>query len=140
MPYADPARANDYQREYRRIRRAGDCRTTPGTAPLPGAFRLKTAADVLAVLAEQVEAVRADKMVSTPDKARCIGYLATVSLRAIEAGAVAARLEAVEASLRRQRALYAGNYLPDVPGDDLMEDEEACEAALAVLNGADGRS
>src|SRR5689334_17244650 len=52
MPYADPQQARDYQRDYRRLRRAGDC-TTPGTAPVPTAFRLKTAQDVIDLLEEQ---------------------------------------------------------------------------------------
>jgi hypothetical protein len=38
------------------------------------------------------------------EKARCVGYLAGVALRAIEAGDLAARLEAVEAVLKARRA------------------------------------
>lgn len=50
MPYKDPEQARAYQRERKRIERAGE-RTTPRTTlitPLP--FRLKTAHDVLALL------------------------------------------------------------------------------------------
>jgi hypothetical protein len=102
MPYSDPDRARDYQRDYRRIRRAGDGCTTPGTTQVPVAFRLKTAADVLALLEEQVSAVRADPDAGTLEKARTLGYLATVSLKAIEAGDLAARLEALEAAVKRR--------------------------------------
>jgi hypothetical protein len=35
MPYADPDMARGYQREYRRLRRAGEDGTTPGTTPVP---------------------------------------------------------------------------------------------------------
>ena len=38
------------------------------------------------------------------EKARCVGYLAGVALKAIEAGDLAARLEAVEATLKARRA------------------------------------
>lgn len=100
MPYRDPERGRNYQREYRRTRRAGDGCTTPGTTPVPLPFRLKTAADVLALLEEQVAAVRADAMAGTLEKARTVGYLAGVTLKAIEAGDVAARLEALEAVLK----------------------------------------
>src|SRR6478609_4033456 len=100
MPYADRDQARDYQREYRRLRRTGDGCTTPGTTQIPVAFRLKTAADVLALLEEQVAAVRADPHAGTLEKARTIGYLAGVSLRAIEAGDLAARLEALEGVLK----------------------------------------
>ena len=103
MPYRDANRARAYQREYRRVRRAGDLCTTPGTTQIPVAFRLKTAADVLALLEEQVSAVRADPAAGTLEKARTLGYLATVSLRAIEVGSLAARLEALEAVLKARK-------------------------------------
>ncbi len=100
MPYRDPSRARDYQREYRRTRRSGDRCTTPGTTQVPAAFRLKTAADVLALLEEQVAAVRADPDAGALEKARTLGYLATVSLKAIEAGDLAARVEMLESVLK----------------------------------------
>jgi hypothetical protein len=65
-------------------------------------FRLKTAADVLDLLQEQVEAVRADADAGTLEKARCIGYLAGVTLKAIEAGNLAARIEMLEAVLKQR--------------------------------------
>jgi hypothetical protein len=102
MPFSDPGRARDYQREYRRTRRAGDLCTTPGTTPVPLPFRLKTAADVLALLEEQVEAVRAEQEAGTLEKARTIGYLAGVALKAIEAGNLAARIEMLEAVLKQR--------------------------------------
>jgi hypothetical protein len=42
MPFADPDKAREYHREYRRRRRGGDGCTTPGTTPLPLPFRLQT--------------------------------------------------------------------------------------------------
>jgi hypothetical protein len=103
LPYRYADRARGYRREYRRGRRSGDPCTTPGTTHVPVAFRLKTAADVLALLEEQVSAVRADATAGTLEKARTLGYLATVSLKAIEAGDLAARLEALEAVLRSRK-------------------------------------
>jgi hypothetical protein len=96
MPYANPDRARTYQRDYRRLRRSGDACTTP----LPGDFRLQTAQDVIDLLQEQVAAVRAVKNVGTTERARTVGYLAGIALRAIEAGTMAARLEALEAVLK----------------------------------------
>ncbi len=103
MPYADSEQARTYQREYRRLRRAGDDCTTPCTSPVPLDFRMKTAADVMALLEDQVAAVLDDPESGVLEKARVIGYLATVSLRAIEAGNLAARLETLEAVLRRRK-------------------------------------
>ena len=83
------------------MQRAGES-TTPSTIRLPADFRLQRAADVLALLDEQVDAVRNETEAGTLEKARCIGYLAGVALRAIEAGDLAARLEAVEAVLKHR--------------------------------------
>src|SRR5690349_15989673 len=102
MPYSDPDRARDYQREYRRLRRAGDTCTTPGTSPLQADFRLQTAQDVLDLLEEQINAVRADTQAGKLEKARTVGYLAAIVLKAIEAGNVAARIEALEQILKRR--------------------------------------
>ena len=103
MPYKDPGRQQDYQREYGRLRRAGETQT-PGQTLLPPSFRLRTASDVLALLEEQVSAVRSDETLTTVERARTVGYLAGISLKAIEAGDLAARLEAVEAVLKPRRA------------------------------------
>jgi hypothetical protein len=69
--------------------------------PLP----LETPADVLAVVAEQVNAVRADAVTDPTEKARILGMLSSVALRCIEAKDLDARLEAVERvlKLRKQR-------------------------------------
>lgn len=100
MPFADPDHARNYQREYRRLSRAGDSTTTPCKTQLPLEFRLRRAAEVLDMLEEQIAAVVNDPEASALEKARCVGYLAGVTLRAIEAGNVTARLEAVEAVLK----------------------------------------
>jgi hypothetical protein len=103
MPYRDPDKRAAYQREYKRLQRAGEGQT-PGQTLVPLPFRPKTAHDVLALLAEQVEAVRGEAEAGTLEKARCIGYLAGVALKAIEAGDLAARLEALEGVLKVRRA------------------------------------
>jgi hypothetical protein len=103
MPYRDLEKRRAYHREYRRAERATVAQT-PGQAPIPINFRLQTAADALMLLAEQVAAVQADDAATTLERARCIGYLIGISLKAIEAGDTAARLEAVEAVLKLRKA------------------------------------
>jgi hypothetical protein len=102
VPYTDPERARDYQRQYRRSARAGEPCTTAGTT-LPVEFRLQTAQDVIDLLQEQIGAVRDEKKAKTLEKARAIGYLASIALRAIETGNLAARLEAMEAVLKQRK-------------------------------------
>ena len=74
----------------------------PGTTPLPLPFRLQTATDVIDLLQEQVAAVRNEQEAGTLEKARTIGYLAGIALKAIEAGNLAARLEALELVLKQR--------------------------------------
>ena len=59
---------------------------------------------MLKLLEEQVAAVRGEPNAGTLEKARCVGYLAGVALKAIEAGDLTARLEAVESVLKARRA------------------------------------
>jgi hypothetical protein len=103
MPYRDPEQRRTYDREYKRTARTGGG-PTPGQTRVPLPFRLKTAGDVLALLEEQLGAVRGDDMLTTVERARTVGYLAGISLKAIEAGDLAARVEAVEAVLKGRRA------------------------------------
>lgn len=78
MPYKDPEKRRAYHREYSRLRRV--CQT-PAKTPVPSQFKLQTVQDVIALLAEQIEAVKADPEAKTLEKARCIGYLAGIALR-----------------------------------------------------------
>jgi hypothetical protein len=61
---------------------------------------LDSPADVLALLTEQVNAVRSDVYADPTDKARTLGFLASLALRAMESRDITARLEAVERVLK----------------------------------------
>lgn len=98
MPYADPGRRRDYQRERARFRRAGRA-DTPARVELPAPLRVQTARDVLDLLAEQINLLRADLSLGTVERARCLGGLAGVALRAVETADLEARLAALEAVL-----------------------------------------
>jgi hypothetical protein len=86
-----------------RVPSNGDSEASRGTKELPAPCRLQTAQDVLALLQEQIQAVRADREASTLEKARMIGHLAGLALKAIEAGNIAARIEALEAVLKQRQ-------------------------------------
>jgi hypothetical protein len=68
----------------------------------PPPKRLQTAQDVMDLIQEQVEAVRAEPSAGALEKARVIGQLAGVARKAIETGALAARLEMLEAVLKER--------------------------------------
>ena len=99
MPFADPETQRTYQRDYKRLQRAGGSQT-PGQTRLPVEFRLTKATDVLALLDEQVAAVRQDASLGSVERAKAVGSLAGIALRAIDAGDVAARVEALESILK----------------------------------------
>jgi hypothetical protein len=99
MPYKDPEKQRQYQREHKRARRQGS-RTPPGQVALPEPFRVRVSQDVVSLLEEQINAVRTDPRAGTIEKARCIGPLATVLMRAIEQRDLTARVEALELVLK----------------------------------------
>ena len=70
--------------------------------PLPNP-KPPTAADVRDMLKEQVDAVREDPELTTLERARGVASLGRVTLRAIETGDLAARLEAMEAVLKARK-------------------------------------
>ncbi len=70
--------------------------TTPAPRPL------QTVRDVLDLLQEQVTAVRAEGWAGTVERARAIGYLAGIALKAIETSTLAARVEMLEAVLKQR--------------------------------------
>lgn len=71
-------------------------------SPDPQPVHLKTVADVLALLEEQVEAVRGDDEAGPLQRARIVGYLAGIALRAIETGNLAVRIEMLEMVLKQR--------------------------------------
>ena len=64
---------------------------------------LNQPADVLALLEEQVNQVRADPLADPTERARTLGMLAGLALRAMDSRDVAARLEAVERVLKLRK-------------------------------------
>jgi hypothetical protein len=101
MPYRNPDRQRAAKAEHARRRRAAGVEPNRGTrAPLlSGEVRLATARDALTLIESQVNAVLADDDLGTAERARLITTLAGVALRAIEAGDLAGRLEALERTL-----------------------------------------
>jgi hypothetical protein len=70
-------------------------------APAPRPRRLQTARDVIELLQEQVESLRAEMGAETVAKARALGYLANIARKAIETGELSARLDRLEAELEK---------------------------------------
>ena len=86
-----------------RIRRLETLVEQLDTAEKPPPRRLQTAQDVIDLLQEQVEALRAHRWAGAVQKARAIGYLAGIARKAIETGNLAARLAMLEVVLRQRK-------------------------------------
>ncbi len=98
MPYKDPEKQKAYRREWMRMNRAGES-GTPRATLNPAPVRIKTATDILDLLEVTINEVRdADSDVLT--KARCVGYLAGIALKAVETADLEKRLIAVEKLLK----------------------------------------
>jgi hypothetical protein len=75
-----------------------------GRVPLPRTSgRLQTPRDVIDLLAEQVEAVRAEDRAETVAKARALGYLAGQARKAMETGQVADRIDMLAKVLKQRQ-------------------------------------
>jgi len=74
----------------------------PTAASAAAPVRLRSPADVLALLEAEAARVRADPTADPVARARAVSTLARVALDAIEADQVAARVSAIEAVLARR--------------------------------------
>ena len=95
MPFRDPERRRQYQRDRARLRRAGRA-DAPAKVALPDPVRIQTARDLLDLLGEQINILRCDLSLGTVERARTLGALAGVALRAVETADLEARLAALE--------------------------------------------
>jgi hypothetical protein len=102
VPFKDPEARRAYQRQRAQLRRAGKA-DLPAKVSLPAPLRIQTAREVLALLEEQLNALRTDAALGTVERARSIGALAGVSLRAIEVAGLEDRVLALEKVLTQRR-------------------------------------
>ena len=90
-----------FKQRLRRVESVVQC-AEASRAKLP-ARRLQNVQNVIDLLEEQVEAVRAAPWTSPLDKARAIAYLAGVARKTIEAGILSARIEMLETVLNQRK-------------------------------------
>ncbi len=104
MPFADPDKAREYNREYQRKKRQ-EQKDTPAEKPatnLPeiSADEIRTAKGLLDLLSGTIAAVHeSDTEILT--KARVIGYLVGVGLKAVETASLEERLQRLESDKGR---------------------------------------
>jgi hypothetical protein len=98
MPYADPEKRRAYDRERRRRKRAEALQEAGTQKKVSTPTRAGSVADIQEILADEVARVREEDC-DVVIRARTVGYLAGVLLRAFELGDLEKRLAALETEL-----------------------------------------
>ncbi len=101
MPYVNLEQRREYDRNYKRQQRTG-LRIDNASNLINPQIRIRTAQDVLILLEETINQVKAETT-DTLIKARCIGFLASITLKAVETANLEGRLEALEETLKLRR-------------------------------------
>jgi hypothetical protein len=105
-PYKDPAKKREWERNYRRLQRAGMTKSNtdlPRTLIKYPQVRIETARDYLHVLNAMIDEVRNAPDATIVERARAIGYLIGVGLKALEIGSFEDRLVQIETALENER-------------------------------------
>ncbi|MGZ4852091.1 MAG: hypothetical protein ACXV3D_02740 [Halobacteriota archaeon] len=107
MPIKDDSRRREYQRNYARLRRAGltgsqSKKRSQSVKPAlieDDTLRLETVKDYMDVINRVIMDVRDDADSSRIQKARTVGYLVNIALKALELGSIEERVEQLEATI-----------------------------------------
>ena len=92
MPYKDKEKQAAYQREYQRMKRAGESKTLSKTLNPQDIQTAKGLRDLLTEVIAEVRAAQGDVFL----KARLVGYLVSIGLKAVETADLEARLQELE--------------------------------------------
>ncbi|MFC1861019.1 hypothetical protein ACFLYL_01900 [Chloroflexota bacterium] len=95
MPYKDPLKQKEYQRQWQRSRRAGEgagFKVIRVSSP----EEIRTAQGLLSVLGNLIGEVLTTKQGDIFMRARTAGYLISIGLKAVEVADIEARLTSLE--------------------------------------------
>ena len=95
MPYKDPERQREYQRQWQRARRAGETGRFK-VLRISSPEEIRTAHALLSVLAGLIKQVLEAKEGDVFMRSRTAGYLISIGLRAVEVADLEARLTNLE--------------------------------------------
>jgi len=124
VPYRDPDKQRLYKREWKRLQSVGG--GTPGGTVIPFPFRIRNAQDILSLLAKHVEAVENAEEAGPLEKARTVGYLAGIALKAVEVTDLGARLAKLEQVLAKRGhtvtplPVVNGTGTPETAGEEVI--------------------
>ena len=98
MPFKDPERRRSYNREYQRLRRAGQPTGNRGIEVIrvSNLEQTKTASGLLCVLSNLIKQVLDTKEGDVFMRSRTCGYLISIGLRAVEVADLESRITNLE--------------------------------------------
>ena len=97
MPYKDPIKQREYNREYQRKRRSKDGYSSK--IGVTAEWKLSTADDLKSVLETMVSEIMSSDSLDLGVKGRVVASLLTVGVRLLEVGSIEERLEKLEAKM-----------------------------------------
>jgi len=97
MPYKDPIKQREYNREYQRKRRSKDGYSSK--IGVTAEWKLSTADDLKSVLETIVSELMCDTESDLCVRGRVVASLLTVGVRLLEVGSIEERLERLEAKM-----------------------------------------
>ena len=100
MPYKDPEKQKEYQREWQRMKKAGEYNKP--TIRTLNPEDIQTAKGLLELLSQTIADVQSTES-DTLIKARLIGYLISIGLKAVETAGLESRLSSLEEVLKGRR-------------------------------------
>jgi len=105
MPFKDPERRRSYNRDYQRLRRAGQPIGSRGVAVIhvSNLEQTETARGLLRILGGLIGDVLESKQGDAFIKARTVAYVVSVALRAVETGDLETRVSNLEARIGGQK-------------------------------------
>jgi len=95
MPFKDPLRQREYQRQWQRARRAGEARGFK-VLRVSSPEEIRTANALLSVLAGLIKQVLETKEGDVFMRARTAGYLISIGLKAVEVADLESRITNLE--------------------------------------------
>jgi hypothetical protein len=100
VPFKDDVKQKQYQREWQRQKRAAEVKPSQGRTLNPE--DVKTAQGIRNLLSEVLADVQQWDG-DTLQRARCIGYIAAIALKAVETADLEYRLTSLEEVLKKSR-------------------------------------
>jgi hypothetical protein len=134
MPFKNDDRRRAYDRERKRLERSGVSNLGPSL--VQPEIRVRVIEDVFRLLDQAIALAQTDERAKGIEKARALGSLASLGLRAVEARKLADRVDALERVLKSRNEVEAEKA---IEWTSQSEAESEAQRLIEELRPSDGR-